>query len=151
MKPYLFTYSQAYAQSQVHAVLNDTAGVETWVAPFPYAAILVSKLSAKDLGAILRGRLPGAWLLVSEVNAHTVDGWLPGDLWEYVNNPTQAWTKNVFARLPVPEPPPEQSGLSSESGAGGLLYRAAGAAGRDSPSRSGSGGLLSQARREAGR
>lgn len=121
MKAHLFTYSQACTQSQVHAVLNDTAGVKTWVAPFPYAAILISELSAADLGAVLRARLPGVWLLVTEVNARTVDGWLPKDLWEYVNNPVQAWTKDLFARLP----PPEQSGLPSQSDSGGLLSRGA--------------------------
>ena len=118
MKAYLFTYSQACTQSQVHAVLNDSAGVETWVAPFPYAAILVSELSARDLGAILRERLPGVWLLVTEVDAHTVDGWLPRDLWDDVNNPIQAWTRNLFDRLPPPE----------QGGSGGLLSRAARAA-----------------------
>ena len=126
MKAYLFAYSQACVQSQLHAVLNDTAGVETWVAPFPYAAILVSKLSATDLGAVLRGRLPGAWLMVTEVNARTVDGWLPRDLWKYVNNPVEASTTGLFAHLP----PPESSRLLSKGGSGGLLSRAAEAAGR---------------------
>ena len=42
MKAYLFAYSQACTQAQVQAFLNDTKAIKMWVAPFPYAAILVS-------------------------------------------------------------------------------------------------------------
>ena len=39
MKTYLFAYSQVCTQAQVHAFLNDTNAIKTWIAPFPYAAI----------------------------------------------------------------------------------------------------------------
>ena len=96
MKSYLFTYSQACAQEQAHAVLNDTQGVQTWVSPFPYAAILVSTLNTQDLSAILRNRLPGVWFMVTEMEHQNVDGWLPGDLWDYVNDPPKAWSRKLF-------------------------------------------------------
>ncbi len=104
MRPYLFAYSQACPQAHAHAVLNDTQGVDTWVAPFPYAAILVSRLSTQDLSAILRERLPGVWFMVTEMSTQSVNGWLPGNLWEYVNNPQQAWRRRLFQGL-VPTPP----------------------------------------------
>ena len=97
MKPYLLTYSQACTPTNVHQLLNDTRAVETWVTPFPYAAILISKLNVDDLAAVLRGRIPGIWFMVTELNPHSVQGWLPGNLWEYVNNPQQAWSKNLLA------------------------------------------------------
>ena len=99
MKSYLFTYSQACTQARAHAVLNDTQEVQTWVAPFPYAAILVSTLNIQDLTAILRSRLPGVWFMVTEMDHQTVDGWLPGNLWEYVNDPQKAWSRKLFRAI----------------------------------------------------
>ena len=92
------------AQAQVHAFLNDTNGIKTWIAPFPYAAILVSDLNIQDLGAILHRRLSGAWFIVTEMNRHIVDGWLPGNFWEYVNEPGQAWSRSLYANLSPPPP-----------------------------------------------
>ena len=103
MNAYLFTCSQAWTQGQIQSVLNSTQAIETWVAPFPHAAILVSKLDTQDLGAILRRRLPGVWFVVTEVNQYSVDGWLPADFWEYVNNPYQAWSRRLIEQLAPPQ------------------------------------------------
>ena len=99
MKSYLLTYTQAVRPAYVQHVLNDTKTVETWVAPFPYAAILISEQDIQDLAAVLRNRLPGIWFMVAELKGDTVQGWLPGNLWEYVNDPQQAWSRNLFAEL----------------------------------------------------
>ena len=56
----------------------------------------VSQLNIHDLSAILRNRLPNVWVLVTEMGRQTVDGWLPGDLWEYVNDPQKAWSRKLF-------------------------------------------------------
>ena len=95
-------YSQAWTQAQVHSILNDTQAIDTWVAPFPHAAILISNLNAQDLGAVLHRRLSDAWFLVTELNPASVDGWLPENLWSYVNQPGQAWSQNLFENLPPP-------------------------------------------------
>ena len=97
MKSYLFTYGQACTQAYAHAILDATQAIDTWVAPFPYAAILVSRLDVQDLASVLRGRLPDVWFMVTEVNPQSVNGWLPADLWLYVNNPYEAWSKKIFA------------------------------------------------------
>ena len=121
MKAYLFAYSQTCTQAQVHAFLNDTNAIKTWIAPFPYAAILVSDLSAQDLGAILHRGLSGAWFIVTEMNRQLVDGWLPGNLWEYVNKPGQAWTQSLFGQLPPTPPasPPPRGIFARAVGQGG--------------------------------
>ena len=108
MKSYLLTYSQAITPAQVQHMLNETGAVETWVAPFPYAAILVSKLNVHDIAAILHNRLPGVWFMVTELDAAAVQGWLPKDLWEYVNDPQAAWSRKLFAGFGSfsAEPPP---------------------------------------------
>ena len=103
MKSHLFTFSQACTQAHVHAVLNNTEGVQTWIAPFPYSAILVSKLNAQDLSAILRDRLPNVWFMVAEMDPQAVNGWLPGDLWEYVNDPQKAWSQQLIRTIVDPK------------------------------------------------
>lgn len=103
MKAYLFAYSQACSQAQVHAFLNNSKAVKTWVAPFPYSAILVSDLNTQDLGAILHSRLADSWFIVTEMNRQTVDGWLPENLWEYVNEPGQAWSRKLFEQITPPQ------------------------------------------------
>lgn len=109
MNSYLFAYSQACAPTQVQLVLNDTQAVDTWIAPFPYAAILLSELSARNLGAVLHDRLPGVWFMVTEMHSHTVQGWLPQNLWEYVNAPQQARYRKLAEALVPPSPPPSES------------------------------------------
>ena len=99
MKAYLLTYSQTCIPIHVHRILNDTKAIETWVAPFMYAAVLISKLDVHDLSAVLRSRIPDVWFVVTELNAGAVQGWLPADFWEYVNNPEQAVSRNLFAEL----------------------------------------------------
>ena len=107
MNSYLFAYSQACTPTQAQFVLDDAQAIETWVAPFPYAAIVVSKLNVQDICAVLRQRLPGVWFVVTEMNSHTVQGWLPQNLWEYVNAPQQAKSLTL-ADLPIrPSHPPE--------------------------------------------
>lgn len=97
MKSYLVTYSQACTQAQMHTILNTTHGIDTWVAPFPYAALLVSRLNVQDLSNVLRARLPGVWFMVTEVNGQNVDGWLPGDLWLYATDPVEAMQRASVA------------------------------------------------------
>ena len=111
MNSYLFVYSQACMPTQVQLVLNGTQAVDTWVAPFPYAAILLSELSVRDLGAVLHDRLPGVWFMVTEMHGHTVQGWLPQNLWEYVNAPHQAKYRKLVEAL-VPPPPKTSEGKS---------------------------------------
>lgn len=76
-----------YAQ----AILNETNAVTTWVQPFPNAAIIISSLDAKDLGAVFRGRLGATWFLITEIHGATIDGLLPGNLWQFITSaPTTA-------------------------------------------------------------
>ena len=117
MKTYLFAYSQMCAQAQVHAFLDDTNAIKTWIAPFPYAAILVSDLDVQDLGAILHKRLSDAWFIVTEMDRQHVDGWLPGNLWTYVNKPEQAESRGLLRQLSPP--PPTSTGILGKIGQDG--------------------------------
>ena len=102
MKSYLLSHGEACTPEHVQRVLNDTRAVETWVTPFPYAAILISRLDVRDLAAVIRERLPGVWLMVTELNGGAVQGWLPADLWEYVNDPSKARSRKLFSGAAPP-------------------------------------------------
>ena len=120
MKSYLLSHSEACAPEDVRQVLNDTRAVETWVTPFPYAAILISQLDVRDLAAVIRERLPGVWLMVTELNSGAVQGWLPADLWEYVNDPLEARSRNLFSGV---IPPSTRSPGPDLHDSGSLLRR----------------------------
>lgn len=105
MKSYLFAYSQACPPEQAHAVLNATNAVHFWIAPFPYSAIVISHLDSPDLAAVLRQRLPNIWILVTEMSTYSTNGWLPQNLWEYVGNPSQAITQQLYPPTPPNQPP----------------------------------------------
>lgn len=116
MKAHLVAYGQACTPQQVHHLLNDIQAVVTWVSPFPYAAILVSGLDVNDLAAVLRERLPGVWFMVTELRGDSVQGWLPKELWDYVNDPSRESLRQLFAGLGTPrlgQPPPASPSPSS--------------------------------------
>lgn len=87
MKSYMFAYSQLCPDWQAQAILDATQAVTNWIQPFPNAAIIQSSLDARDLAAVLRSRLGQTWFLVSELHSASVDGWLPGNAWQFVNTP----------------------------------------------------------------
>lgn len=95
MKAFLFTYSNLCTPWQAQAILNETEAVTTWAQPFPNAALLVSNLDARDLAAVLRGRLGETWFLITELNGGTVDGYLPGNLWEFINSARIPWQPQI--------------------------------------------------------
>lgn len=86
MNPYLFAYSGLCSDEAAQDILNGTNAVITWVRPFPHAAILLSDLSLVDLSAVLHRRLGDTWFLVSSLGTNMADGWLPKELWNYVNH-----------------------------------------------------------------
>ena len=92
----MFAYSQLCPDWQAQAILDATQAVTNWIQPFPHAAIIQSSLDVRDLAAVLRRRLGQTWFLVSELHSASVDGWLPGNAWQFVNTPG--------APLPFPVP-----------------------------------------------
>lgn len=86
MNPYLFTYSGLCSDESAQEILDGTNAIITWVRPFPHAAIVLSELSLVDLSAVLHRHLGETWFLVSSLGVNAADGWLPKDLWSYVNH-----------------------------------------------------------------
>ena len=44
-------------------------------------------------------QLPDVWGMVAEMDSQVVDGWSPGDIWEYVNNPLKAWSQKLIESI----------------------------------------------------
>jgi len=101
VKAYLLSFSALINANHVYAVLNNSNAVDTWVSPFPFSAILVSRLTTSELAAVLHSHFGEALFMIVEATSWNSSGWLPPEFWEYVNNPQGAWSKNVF-KLPAP-------------------------------------------------
>ena len=86
MKPFFFAYSDLCSDASAQAILDEITAVDTWVRPFPHTAILLSDLTLRDLSAVLHSRLGDTWFLLSELSQEIADGWLPKNLWGYVNH-----------------------------------------------------------------
>ena len=46
----------------------------------------------------------GVWFMVTEMTPQSVNGWLPENLWEYVNDPPKAWSRELFKKLSTTPP-----------------------------------------------
>lgn len=107
MKAFLFTHSSLVASEEAHQRLSGTRAIATWFSPFPYSAMLLSDLTVNELTAVLNTHFQGVWFILAELTPENCNGLLPVELWDYVTDPFKAWTKKLFAQLPVtiPEPP----------------------------------------------
>ena len=102
MRAFLLTYSQQCPDWQAQAIMNQTNAVKTWVQPFPSAVIVVSDLDVTDLGAVLQSRFGGTWFLITEIAANTVQGFLPGNLWQFIAGAPSAPNPSLSQYLPNP-------------------------------------------------
>jgi hypothetical protein len=110
MRAYLLTHGATLEQEKVHGILNSTRAIETWLSPFPYAAVLVSKLTLGELTAVIRSHFGDHWFIVVETNRDNVNGWLPKQFWDYLIDPQTTWSQQLFAQYlkNLPPPPPPQ-------------------------------------------
>ena len=97
MRTFLLTFSALLNQTQVHSVLSTSAAVETWITPFPFSAIVVSRLTVLELGAVLHSHFDDALFILVEANRFNTGGWLPLEFWNVINDPQGAWSKKAFS------------------------------------------------------
>lgn len=110
MKAFLLSFSRLALPEHVQVILTKSQAVSTWLAPFPYSAIILSKLNAIELSAIFRTYLGEAWFIVTELSQESCDGFLPKQCWDYINNPYGSWSQELLAgieamALKSPKPP----------------------------------------------
>ena len=108
MKAYLLNFSNLIDHNYVLSVLNNSNSIENWLSPFPYSAIVVSRLTCLELGAVLHSHFADHLFILVEATTTNTAGWLPSNFWEFINNPQASWAKQVFpqiARPNLPTPP----------------------------------------------
>lgn len=93
MKAFILNYSAILDIGFVQGVLNSTQSIETWASPFPFSAIVISKLTVTELSAVLHSYFGDTWFLITEANQQNTNGWMTNELWSYINNPQ---TKSSF-------------------------------------------------------
>lgn len=109
MKAFLLTYNSIFPPERVHQILNSTRAIETWLSPYPFAAVVLSRLTVNELAAVLQTHFAGIWFIVVEANKDNSNGWLPPQFWEYIADPDNAWSKKFLAGLLGDIPPPPKS------------------------------------------
>ena len=97
MRAFVLNFSALLNQTQVHSVLNASAAVETWATPFPFSAIVVSRLTVLELGAVLHSHFGEALFILVEATKFNTGGWLPIEFWNVINDPQGACSKKVFS------------------------------------------------------
>jgi hypothetical protein len=99
MKAFLLSHSSLATPEYIRSVLNTSHAVTTWISPFPYSAIVLSNLTVDELSAIFRTHLGETWFILAELSAYTCNGYLPGQCWDYVNDPIGSWSEQILAQL----------------------------------------------------
>jgi hypothetical protein len=69
------------------AYFDSHPSIHNWVAFLPGQVFVVSDQSVNFVSDIVRRQFPSAFVFVSEVRSLTCDGWLPQQIWEFINNP----------------------------------------------------------------
>ena len=90
MHAYLLSHGAACTPREVHSVLNGIDTIRTWIAPFPYAAVVICTDTVHALTTKIRAHLPDMWFLLAELDRTNTQGWLPANLWDFVNAPERA-------------------------------------------------------------
>ena len=76
----------------VRTCLLNYPEIVNWMRPFPDAFVVVSDKSASRLRQVIHGVFPNDRLLIVEIQPGHKDGWLPREVWDFINNPKPAKT-----------------------------------------------------------
>lgn len=114
MKAFILTYSSMLDIGYVHNVLNSSQSVETWISPFPYSAIVISKLTVSELSAVLHSHFGENWFIVIEASQHNSNGWLTKEFWDYIAEPQTAVARKVWSQLALQNLPPPANRLAGK-------------------------------------
>lgn len=91
MKLYLLNYDDACGtEREVLKVLNKLPEVLNWSACLPFSVFIVSDLSERKLARLFTKHFGDGMFVVAEVDGAKIDGLLPDDLWDFVNEPQSA-------------------------------------------------------------
>ena len=93
------------SRDRVTSFLNQSPISRNWITILPGQLFFLATVSIMDAATILRAQFPDEFIFVAEVNQYTCDGWLPKDVWDFINNPSDAKAPNyleMLSQLPKP-------------------------------------------------
>lgn len=92
-KVYLIGFnSQVIRRDELTGYLEQSPLFENWMSLLPGQVFAVSAYQLYEVSSSLRERFSGQFLFVAEVNQMTCDGWMPKDIWEFINNPKPSYS-----------------------------------------------------------
>lgn len=88
LKPFVVAFDNTQINRQAVLDFLDTRPeVKNWFAFMPSAIFIISDKTASQIAEAIRSGLPGKNLFVSEVPRGANDGWLGGNVWDFINTP----------------------------------------------------------------
>jgi hypothetical protein len=99
-KVFLFGFNpQSLSRDRVTTFFDQNPNFLNWITILPGQLFFVADLTARDVTLIIRERFPDQILFVTEVSQLSSDGWLPQDIWNFINNPSSAKVGNFIEAL----------------------------------------------------
>lgn len=91
MKAYIISfYQQEVSDHEVAAFLRSRREVLNLKRPLPHVAFVISERNASSLTELISKKFPQGFFIVAEYDPYNSDGALPGEMWDFLNNPKPA-------------------------------------------------------------
>jgi hypothetical protein len=90
------------AREKVISLFNQSPVFLNWITILPGQIFFVSTLTVAEAALLLRSLFPSQFVFVAEVGQANCDGWMPREIWNFINNPSN--TKNVAYGDALSEP-----------------------------------------------
>lgn len=92
-KTYIVTYDlfDGFDVRIFHNFLNASSTILNWLAPaLPGVVVVISRLDLDEVTGLIGEHMNGRSYMVAETNPHSVNGWLPSDVWQFISNAPEA-------------------------------------------------------------
>jgi hypothetical protein len=90
-------------REKITEVLTENPLYLNWIRFLPGQFFFVSKSLVNDVTAPLHERFPTDYIFVTEVFPNTCNGWMPKEIWNFINNPSSAKGTTLLT-APPPSP-----------------------------------------------
>jgi hypothetical protein len=90
---------QTLQREQVTTFLDEKPHFLNWLTVLPGQVFIVAESTVNELASIIREHFPGEFIFIAELSALSTDGWLPKDVWEFINHPSSV--RGLAPRPPV--------------------------------------------------
>jgi len=61
-----------------------------WISNFEGTVLVVSPRTLRELREIFHTQFPAWFFMISEVKKDEIDGWMPANIWDFIQNPKPA-------------------------------------------------------------